>query len=248
MNESSHPRGWSEDVPGAAGEHVLDGHWAPEVNESSHPRGWSEDVPEAAGEHVLDGHWAPEVNESSQPRGWSEDVPDAAGERVLDGHRTPEVSESSQPRGWSEDVPEAAGEHVVDGSRTREVNEFVATRWIVRRTSRRRPVSASSMDGSRAREVNEQSHPRDWSEDVPEAAGEHSAMDPGRARLTSRRSPVDGPEDVLEAAGHRVLDGHRACEVNELMVPEQLLGRVRHEIQVLLRAGHAEPVLAVSGE
>ena len=104
------------------------------------------------------------------------------------------------------------------------------------------------LDGSRAREVNEQSHPRDWSEDVPEAAGEHSAMDPGRARLTSRRSPVDGPEDVLEAAGQHALDGHRTCEVNELMVSEQLLGRVRHEIQVLLPAGHRQRVLAVSGE
>jgi hypothetical protein len=48
MNESSHPRGWSEDVPEAAGEHVLDEHQMREVNESSHPRGWSEDVPEAA--------------------------------------------------------------------------------------------------------------------------------------------------------------------------------------------------------
>src|ERR1019366_4389950 len=56
MNESSHPRGWSEDVPGAAGEHVLDGHRTREVSESSQPRGWSEDVPEAAGERVLDEH------------------------------------------------------------------------------------------------------------------------------------------------------------------------------------------------
>src|ERR1019366_3313346 len=121
------------------------------MNESSHPRGWSEDVPGAAGEHVLDGHRTRDVTESSQPRGWSEDVPEAAGERVLDEHRMREVNESSQPRGWSEDVPEAAGEHVLDEHRMREVNEFVGTPWMVRRTSRRRPVSASSMDPGRAR-------------------------------------------------------------------------------------------------
>ena len=61
---------------------VIDKHEMREVNESSHPRGWSEDVPGAAGEHVLDEHQVREVNESSQLRGWSRGFPRAAGEHA----------------------------------------------------------------------------------------------------------------------------------------------------------------------
>src|ERR1019366_4036541 len=74
-------------------DYILEAYRTREVTESSQPRGWSEDVPEAAGERVLDEHRMREVNESSQPRGWSEDVPEAAGEHVLDEHRMREVNE-----------------------------------------------------------------------------------------------------------------------------------------------------------
>src|ERR1019366_1321652 len=98
-------------------DYILEAYRTREVTESSQPRGWSEDVPEAAGERVLDGSRAREVNEQSHPRDWSEDVPEAAGEHsAMDPGRARLTSRRS-PVDGPEDVLEAAGQHALDGHR-----------------------------------------------------------------------------------------------------------------------------------